>query len=46
VAAPGQELPQPFERERNRVGARDADDVEALRARGVGERSLQRGRVG
>ena len=38
----GQELPQPFERLRNGVGARHADDVEALRARGVGERGLER----
>jgi hypothetical protein len=45
VAALGQELPQPFERQGNRVRARHADDVEALRARGVSERGLERGGI-
>ena len=42
VAAFGEELAQPLERERDGIGTRHADDVEALRARRIGERGLQR----
>jgi hypothetical protein len=45
VAAFGQELTQPFERERNRIGTGHADDVEAVRARRFGERGFQRRRI-
>jgi len=40
-----QEALQPLQRLGDGIGARDADDVEALRARRLGERSFQRGGV-
>ena len=45
VSAVGQKAPQPLGRLRNRVGPRDADDVEAVCARGLGERRLERRRI-
>jgi hypothetical protein len=39
----GEELRQAWRRLRDRVGAGDADDVEAELARGVNELSLDRG---
>ncbi len=42
VAAVGQELAQPVERKRDGIGTGHADDVEALRARRIRERGLQR----
>jgi hypothetical protein len=45
MGAFGQEMPQPLQRLGNRVRPRDADDVEAVLVRGVGERSLERRRI-
>jgi hypothetical protein len=42
----GQESSQPFRRLRDRIGPRDTDDVEALRAGGGGQRGLERSRIG
>ncbi len=42
VAAFGEELAQPIERERDGIGTGHADDVEALRARRIRQRGLQR----
>jgi hypothetical protein len=42
----GQEALQPFRRQRNGIGPRDAYDVETLRAGDVVERRLQSRRVG
>ena len=44
VGAGGEEVAQPLGRVRDRVRPRDTDRVEALRARGLGERRLERGR--
>ena len=44
VRAVGEEAAQPLGGLRDGVRPRDADGVEAVRARGVGERGLERGR--
>jgi hypothetical protein len=46
VGALGQEMLQPFQRLRDGVRPRDADDVEAVVARGLYERGLERYRIG
>ena len=46
MGAVGQELPQPLERLRNRIGLRDADEIESIVVSGTYERSLERGRIG
>jgi hypothetical protein len=45
MGAFGQKMLQPFQRLRDRIGPRDADDVEAVLARGSRERGLERDRV-
>lgn len=42
MGALGEKAPQPLQRLRDRIGSRDADDVEAVLARGTGERGLER----
>jgi hypothetical protein len=45
MTALGEKLLQASESERNRVGSRDADDIEALCARGVRERGFECGGI-
>ena len=45
VGAGGEEVAQPLGRVRDRVRPRDTDHIEALRARGLGKRRLERGRA-
>jgi hypothetical protein len=42
VGAVSQELLQPLRRERNRIGPRDADGVEAMLPRGARQRRFER----
>ena len=46
VGTLGQKLLQARRRLRNRVGRADTDDIEAVFARGIDERGLQRCRIG
>jgi hypothetical protein len=45
MSALGEKALQPLQRLRDRIGPRDADDVEAVLARGSRERGLERARV-
>jgi len=45
MGAVGEELTQPLARQRDRVGPRDAEKVETVRARNVDERRLERNRI-
>jgi hypothetical protein len=45
MTALGEELPQAFQCKRDGIRARHADGVEALRARGIGKRALERGGI-
>jgi hypothetical protein len=45
MRAVGEKAPQPLQRLRDRIGPRDAGDVEAVLARGARERSRERDRV-
>jgi hypothetical protein len=46
VGAFGEELLQPLARERHRIGPRDADDVEAVRPRGLDQPRLEACEIG
>jgi hypothetical protein len=45
VSAFGQELLEALGRERNRIGSRDADGVEAVVTYGCGQRCFECGRI-